>query len=101
MPAALTAHLSWAVIGSVALEKSSFPSKSALLDHFLSIRINNYITDIILQPHSKLANVGCEVNKLNIFSLLFSSGLEYILEYFNESLTRKGFSKPHMNIAGS
>jgi hypothetical protein len=38
-----------------------------------------------------------EVNKLNIFCLLLSSGLYYIIEYLNESLSKKGFSKTSTN----
>jgi len=93
LPATLTAHLGWKIIGTAALEKSIFTSKSALLDNFLSIRINAYITDVQQQLCSKLANVGFEVNDLNLFTFLLSSGLECIIEYLNESLTRMGLSK--------
>ena len=59
--AALSAHSGWKTPGTAALEKSIFTSKSALLDNFLSIRINAYIFDVREQLCSKLANVGFEV----------------------------------------
>jgi hypothetical protein len=37
--------------------------------------------------------VGFEVNDLNLFTFLLSSGLEYIIKYLNESLTRMGLNK--------
>jgi len=93
LPAALTAHSGWKIIGAAALEKLIFTSKSALLDNFLSIIINAYVTDVQQQLCSKLANVRFEVNELNLFPSLLSSGLEYIIEYLTESLTRMGFNK--------
>jgi hypothetical protein len=81
------------LIGSVVLEDSYISSKSEMLDNFLSNQIDAYITYVQLQLHSKLANMGFEVNELNIFSLLLPCGLDYILEYLNVSLSRKGFKK--------
>ncbi len=37
--------------------------------------------------------MGFEVNDLNLFTFLLSSGLEYIIKYLNESLTRMGLNK--------
>jgi hypothetical protein len=68
LPAALTAHASWKIIGTASLEESIFTSKSALLDKFLTTRINDYIIDIREQLCSKLENVGFEVNDLNLFT---------------------------------
>jgi hypothetical protein len=62
LPAALTAHAGWKIIGTASLEESIFTSKSALLDNFLTTRINDYIIDIREQLCSKLENVGFEVN---------------------------------------
>jgi len=93
LPAALTAHASWKIIGTVSLDESIFTFKSALLDNFLTTRINDYIIDVREQLRSKLENVGFEVNFLNMFTFLLSSGLEYIIEYLNESLTRMGLNK--------
>jgi hypothetical protein len=93
LPAALTAHASWKIIGTVSLDESIFTFKSALLDNFLTTRINDYIIDVREQLRSKLENVGFEVNDLNLFTFLLSSGLEYIIEYLNESLTRMGLNK--------
>ncbi len=52
--------------------------------------------DVRHQLWSKLRNTDLEVNELNIFCLLLSSGLDYIKEYLNESLSKKGFSKTSM-----
>jgi hypothetical protein len=46
LPATLTAHSGWKIIATASLDKSIFTSKSALLDNFLTTRINNYITDV-------------------------------------------------------
>jgi hypothetical protein len=46
LPAALSAHSGWKIIGTASLDKSIFTSKSALLDNFLITRINDYITDV-------------------------------------------------------
>jgi hypothetical protein len=97
LPAALTAHAGWKIIGTASLEESIFTSKSALLDNFLTTRINDYIIDIREQLRSKLENVSFEVNDLNLFTFLLSSGLEYIIEYLNESLTRMGLNKTSMH----
>ncbi len=93
LPVALTAHAGWRLIGTANLDESLFTSKSALLDNFLTTRINDYIIDIREQLRLKLENVGFEVNDLNLFTYLLSSGLEYIIEYLNESLTRMGLNK--------
>jgi hypothetical protein len=93
LPAALTAHAGWKIIGTASLDESIFTSKSALLDNFLTTRINDYIIDFREQLRSKLENVGFEMNDLNLFTVLLSSGLEYIIEYLNESLTRMGLNK--------
>jgi hypothetical protein len=87
LPATLTEHAGWKIIGTASLDESIFTSKSALLDNFLTTRINDYIIDVREQLRSKLENVGFEVNDLNLFTFLLSSGLEYIIEYLNESLT--------------
>jgi hypothetical protein len=97
LPATLMAHAGWKIIGTASLDESIFTSKSALLDNFLTTRINDYIIDIREQLCSKLENVGFEVNDLNLFTFLLSSGLEYIIEYLNESLTRMGLNKTSMH----
>jgi hypothetical protein len=94
LPAALEAHYGWKITGTALLDKSEFSTKSALLDHFLSNLINTYVADVRHQLWSKLRSTNnLEVNELNIFCLLLSSGLDYIIEYLKESLSRKGFDK--------
>jgi hypothetical protein len=46
LPATLTAHAGWKIIGTTSLDESIFTSKSALLDNFLTTRINDYIIDV-------------------------------------------------------
>ncbi len=75
------------------MDKLEFLTKSDLLDNFLSNRIDAYVVDVRHQLRSKLRNTDMEVNELNIFCLLLPSGLDYTIEYLNESLSKKGFSK--------
>jgi hypothetical protein len=77
LPATLTAHSGWKIIGTASLDTSIFTPKSALLDNFLTTRINDYIIDVQEQLRSKLENVGFEVNDLNLFTFLLSSGLDF------------------------
>jgi hypothetical protein len=70
LPAALTAYSGWKAIAAASLDKSIFTSKSALLDNFLTTRINDYITDVQEQLCLKLENLGFEVNYLNLFTFL-------------------------------
>ncbi len=77
LPAALTAHAGWNIIGTANLDESLFTSKSALLDNFLTTRINDYIIDIREQLRLKLENVGFEVNDLNLGKVAL-----YQLSYF-------------------
>ena len=88
LPAALEAHNGWSIIGT-----SELSSKSDLLDNFLSVWINAYTAKVRLQLWAKLRNNDLEVNELNVFSLLLSSRLDYLLEYLNESLARKGYNQ--------
>jgi hypothetical protein len=75
------------------MAQSEFSCKSALLNNFLSNRMNGYIADVKYQSQAKLRNADFEVNELNIFCLLLSSSLDYLIEYLNESLSRKAFNK--------
>jgi hypothetical protein len=93
LPAALQVHQGWDYIGAVLLNESEFSSKGDLLDNFLSARVNNYVTEVREQLRSKLRNNDLECNELNIFCFLLSSGLDYVMEYLNESLARKGLNK--------
>ncbi len=86
-------HQGWDYIGAVLLNESEFSSKGDLLDNFLSARVNNYVTEVREQLRSKLRNNDLECNELNIFCFLLSSGLDYVMEYLNESLARKGLNK--------
>ena len=75
LPATLGPHSGWALIGTTAPEESNVSSKSALLYNFLSNQIIAYISNVQLQLHSKLANVGFKDNELNIF--IFSYHLDW------------------------
>jgi len=75
------------------LAESEFSTKSDLLDSLLSSQVNAYTSKVRQQLRAKLRNNDLEVNELNVFSLLLSSGLDYIMEYLNESLARKGHNR--------
>jgi hypothetical protein len=92
LPATLEAHYEWTLTGSTLLDKSEFSTKSALLDNFLSNRIDAHVADVRHQLWSKLRNTNFEVIELQIFCLLLSSGLDNIIEYTKESLSKKGFN---------
>jgi len=77
----------------VLLNESEFLSRSDLFDNFLSDRVNNYVAEVRQQIQSKLKNNHLECNELNLFCFLLSSGLDYVIEYLNESLARKGLNK--------
>jgi hypothetical protein len=99
VPAALEVHYGWTFTSCALLDKSEFSTKSDLLDNFLSNQIDAYVADVSHQLRSKLRNTDMEVNELNIFCLLLSSGLDYIIEYLDESLSKKDSARhKHMNF---
>ena len=75
------------------MNESEFSSKGDLLDNFLSAIVSNYVAEVREQLWSKHRNNDLECNELNIFCFLLSSGLDYVMEYLNESLARKGLNK--------
>jgi hypothetical protein len=90
VPAALEAHKGWSIIGTAHLDESEFSTKSDFLDNLLSAQVYAYTAKVRQQLRAKLRNNDLEVNELNVFSLFLSSSLDYILEYPNELLARKG-----------
>jgi hypothetical protein len=71
------------------LNESEFLSKGDLLDNFLSAIVSNYVAEVREQLWSKHRNNDLKCNELNIFCFLLSSGLDYVMEYLNESLAKE------------
>ena len=92
-PAAMQAHQGWVVMPTIDLCDATYEYRTHLLDEILSVRLNNYITTIRGRLQEKLRLHLLELNEVNIFTLLMSSSIDYILEYTNESITQSGLPK--------
>jgi len=91
-------HKGWSIVGTAFPAESEFSTKSDLLDNLLSTQVNSYTAEVRQLLRAKLRNSDLEVNELNVFSLLLSSSLNYILEYLNKSLARNGHNRTSIYI---
>jgi hypothetical protein len=89
----MQAHQGWIAMPSIDLCDATHEYRTNLLDEILSARLNNYITTIRGRLQEKLRLHSLELNEVNIFTLLLSSSIDYILEYTNESIVESGLPK--------